>query len=1272
MAFNEAALAAKTLEKRISYMYTQDNLMKGGQIVPDVKRALDKFLTKGGKVYLTYNEADGMNYMPSELYDIMQNTVGLTGGKYTSNSSFGGKFMMRKNWMVRKDGQEIKVVGERASRPIGENDVLLDVNSLKTMYPQFLNTLKLSNATDSELRKGDAIEINLGLDTGEAAKMLSTISLHTALKGSAKKIEPSSQPVNLLSPYEQAITMAHIERSSTKNVEELISKVKWEDIVFAHRKHEGNIRSHINRRHGTGATFVAEKAHELRLGKKDRNDVQFYSDDDHLIRTSDKNRRTPGAEAHISTGALAEMGREYLKNNKKHMDTDEGVKNRLKSLVKFFAEVNDENWNFAIDKLRGSGVMRWRKDISAAQFEDMPDGEKYFDTTPVKNSRGEDIHKSILSNQEVFDNASWSMMYLLGGANGRDPENNKEDSGNGVILNVVPEQFGNHERSGNKKSLFAMNATRFPNQAVGQNTMVFIKGITLGGQGVQVKDNWYTKIMGGDWDGDTLQIIGINKSAMHKAVVGERRPFGSSDQEMIDGIFDWHYKANLVRRLQSGATIAGDPKDKGVGQNVGEAIEALSNASHTSGYMGIHSTQINDIAGETFREMFTEDIKTAGVDVVKERFDRFYVKDEAIEDMQYHTDLAIADTIMLNPVKGKVKLYGTIKNVQAGDNFTIKDRSGNKRNYKVTQGFIRKNNMYKPVISLLNMDDKDFGFRNVMSFEGPEINRLKFKEMSQLATSRLSMLSNGLMNNFNKVPGTIENIELKMLEVMPMFEEGLRPIDFMANKRMLNTGILNDQMGNVGVNNVKLGGLQYMAKKLDNVNETVSDLSRKLVTASKFGIGDFFRSKDGRTTGPVLEAFGQSYADDAAAFQANQMYSNNASRFIDNITKSIDMGASGYLSLDEYKAFRAVKKRQTDVSAAYLKVAALTDKYNSSLFSDEMTMSQLHPDVADVAKIFNKLNAKLRTSIVPKLQERADDALRTEMDFDNLEKLFIATNEVEVEEKGKKRVVEMNMGEELVHLTAIERSLDNFATGIGKEGGVTMYKALLNTTASIGKDINRTSDLLEQLRQDVNRENVQYSDVTLKNVNLKSQNKVKALLDEMGLDIEVRKSNNGIAQMAKILATSGGNKGIIEDNIRLLEENALFSRENQYTHALVNRKTRDELTLGALYDIFTKETYDDKSKNYAEKLSLMKALISNVSEGGQAAMKLYDLGATGSFITSYERALNNGMSPKYTKEDVVGFGMQRRKAIKQKLRIFDTATTEAVKSQVEVDKLSCE
>jgi len=1274
LTFGEAGLAAKTLSKRNSYLYAQNRYDNLGKLPNSVDTRLTKYLAKAKKnrarIYITAGLQDGTIYLDRDLTDITDVTKGDTGGKLTMNSSIGAKIMVDDNWEVRRSNQKLNIVGIEGLHDIKKEDVLLDLSSLKSIYPDFmkyLSTVKnITSTTKESLKKGNAIKLDIEIDSEEGKALLLALSHHTELKANAKKVEASTQSENLLTPWESALNRIHVKKSAEQSVDKLRKMTyQLDDMYNNQRLYEGIVRSSINRRYNTGATVVAKKMNKLRIGEQSRNDILLYEDNARLH--SDKYSqgfRNVGAETHIGTRTLAQQGREFLKNNK---FTDKNTKKRLQALTRVFSKINSDNFNDQITKLRDSGALSWKNTISDKDYANLKDYEqdKYFYATPVKDKNGNMIHKTRLSDDQVFSKAAWSFLYTLSGMEG------KTDNKNGVIARFASDKIGAHD-SGENKDLFAMNMTRFPNHNVGQNTMVFIKGITLGGNGAAIKDTWYTKIFGGDWDGDTLQILGINAHDLKGVVSGEDKVFGGNDQDVVDEIFNWHYKAYKSRTINSGATIKGDAGSyKGEGEDLGAPIAALSDARFIQGYYNVSRKEIDTIAKEEFYALFPP-IKTEGEDIVKQVYSTAYVSPD--RDIEHQESFTIIDPVMLATnhksftmedgtvlKRDIINAYGSIGDIKSTNGFDI-----GKSQYKLAAGKLKDGSV---TTMLLKLDSKDFGFKVVGMWNGSDkhgshsdfdnqarVVEALLKDQKDIDTDT-KVLDFMQQNLYRSIKGSNEDTIGKLMTSM-------------VGKRIVNIGILDEQMNSVGIDNVKHGGLYYMDKNLKDAGHAVGELARKIVVSTNNKIGSFDKFNN-----PILGSFTSKLEGEEGNTQ-NTKFAEGTVDFINNITSRIDKGDNGrHMNLEDFKLIKSVKKRQTKVNEVYLKVASLVDKYETDLFGKESVTSKLDTDISEVAYIFRAIKDQIKTTVIPSLNLRVDKELSGKLRTDNFGDLFTAT--VTQKDDQGKWIRTINYGSELMKLLSLEKTIGKYTSGMGISGGMKVYKTLLSLPASFGKDMLDPDTLIETLRQSVNNEDPRHSALMQKNVYIERANDVKAILEGMGIRLESRKGDNSILHAANLLAKSGGHKSImdtVQERIDMdrLQENTMYQRETQYRSALVDTKSGKELTTASFYDLISKLNMNKDDSNSTKKLLLIKHLIGNMSESGQALSKIYNMGGTMSFVDKYRAKLEDPAGVlKYSMKDVEEFHDSNRKGLTERTELLDTAISEMVRSQVETNKNVC-
>ena len=68
------------------------------------------------------------------------------------------------------------------------------------------------------------------------------------------------------------------------------------------------------------------------------------------------------------------------------------------------------------------------------------------------------------------------------------------------------------------QTIYTANMIRYPHQRVGQSFFCVINSITPRTIGFEIDDFYYRNILGGDYDGDVCQLIGVSKKALEKSM----------------------------------------------------------------------------------------------------------------------------------------------------------------------------------------------------------------------------------------------------------------------------------------------------------------------------------------------------------------------------------------------------------------------------------------------------------------------------------------------------------------------------------------------------------------------------------------------------------------------------------------------------------------------------------------------------------------------------------------------------------------------------------
>jgi len=1368
MVFNDAAINAKLLPKRISYMYAQNRLTRDGDIPTRLSAALDQaldtMLSEGGKMLLSFGNADGEVYVSKGVKSALDNTIGNSGGKWTSNAGFGAKIMANLIRDLVKSRTQLSIIGkgDNASdkmHTITKNDILFDLNSVKTLKPEFLKLLKLPDTSTS--KKGDAFEVNLPIGakgTNERKKMkklLASLSLHTALKADAKRVSPSLQSSNLLSPWEHALNRAHTFKSNEEIMTKLLaSGDNIQDLLLDPKRFEGKIKSIINQREGTGATYVARKYNELITNPVDGvGDTRLFASGADLLGEEFKGH--PAAnEGTISTSMLSTMGKEFYKNNKGILKGTP-VKSRLRDLVNFFSNIDEDNWNQKIEDSKAwekfekrnkdntdlyepemttavqkqnvafQDMSKEQREQATAELSELGErtwGEgskksdtfdtflgtmssnpklpvnavfaKFFDTGAGGMVKGKvlDVFNGTSSTstftkqiptgkfiakdnarQAFYDQEVYEMMHILSGYKGTDADGKDDMGDHGVVAAFDMKTIG-QDLYGRDKKIFAVNATRFPNHIVGQNSLVFLEGVTVGTGGINVKDNYYTKIFKGDWDGDTVQIMGINTNRLRGVKKGQDIVFGTTDAQILKSLFDWQYKALNYRKFQAGSILASQDGSKGVGEDIGGAIAGLSDAGFVAGLLDIDDTLISQVGRAQFDKIRDEKFNDI-VGPTQNKLDpKNLMEYNEISATGYDrgSEFVIMDNVLkaVQPGDKSITVHGTLIGTQAEDGFKVNLPSG-ERQYKLLLSWTTPDGSGKsiPVYTLAELDNADFGFNIKLSYQGAPVDESGKTEILTDFFTTNAIVKGLLKNGANNLPKTATDDSFDSIS-RELFEKsipsGFKQIKGIEGKRVVNTNILNDQINETGVENIKKGGLKYLfdntnsTKTQNRVKSTVSRMSRKVALASAFRISKF--STNGK---PMLSVFGDvkvtDYGDGNEQIKSSfeTRIVEHGHTYISRVLEGIEQNTSGkYMTLKEFNTIKGIKKRKTATTKDYLEVAALANKLKH-LIGTEETRSSLDPAVEEVLRLFTAIKDRFAASAMPAIEDRMAGDLKAKYESLNFNDLFAGSEEIK--DDNDKVVGTFNPGAELFHLLKLEDVFNNMVSAFGPKDGLQMYKGLLRSTARLGKDVKDVDQFLEILRFAMDNNDPRSSLVAEANVRFNTIGDVKDVLNSLGVTISESKTPKGISEMAAILTKTGGNRKSMKIIIDNMKSNTLFARENQYDMVLKDKDGK-ELSISDLYAKMVKADFGQKGKKHAGQMMLMKALMDNLSEAGQLGVSMQEKGATEVFISILDKRLKEDSNlPKYTLKDIQDISQQRQIAPKDK-SIFSTGISENVKS----------
>jgi len=1283
LTFNEAAVSAKTLQKRASYMYAQSNIMANGKLSNTLNAELDKYLAKmqadGGKIYLTNSRGDGHNYMSRFLTNIWQNTVGTSGGKYTNNTSYGAKFMIQENSELLKTGQQIQVVGYDRPRTIRETDILLDINSLKNMYPELLDMLMLNK----KQKKGNAIELNLGntydsngrllstaklVENGKvnavAKKIITDISLHTALNASVKKSDPSLQINNLGNDYDLAMSQSIVKQSVKANTDKLNKMMSTESLVADSKSIDGTFRSLTRRNAGMGGTVVASKYNSMKL-TGDKRDLQLYADGELFSPLKDKTSIRPGAESLLGSKYLAEIVREYLS----YGDLDSGLKKQAKALAIFLdsASYHGSDLKDATEVLQRSGVIpAFKKKITEKEYQSFV--KAGFDTD-VRFEKGSDgLYVNKLTDEEVFEKASLMALNIIGGKRRPSSTGKSMDTEDGFITALdITDKDLLKSNSKNRKTVFAMNLSRFPNHNEGQNTMVFIKGITLGGERLAVKDTWYTRVFGGDWDGDTLQIMAKNKSDLANAKVGDKSIFGETSEQIIGSIFDWHYKAMDTYLTEKGGTIIGD-KPGGKANNPGDTVTGLRNGRFMDGFIRLNNTMKNMIFNGSIEKL------RKNVTTKDEPGKTFEVNKIAIE---YDPDMrgSVNDMVIINRMMGntdnsnnKTVSHGAIKDIQSSDNFKIGGRT-----FKYQTGFIKDNDKYNSVDMLLELDDKDFGYHIVYASKGKQdeeysISKNNYSQVRRDATTHVVSMANQLLRDTFGSKDLGKDLDAELINVLSKSKD--TPLKGLIGRRAVNSGILNRQAQSVGVNNVKGYGLHYIAQQFGlNTSEIVSDLIKTVILSSELQIADI-NADTGLTRLNIMKYKGVNGtpAERANADIQKESFVKQTSSYIDDVVSHINDGANGtYMKSSEYEEVLNLRKNITANPREILRAISIIEKYESRLFSTERASSLIDPDIIVIAEFVKSIRDRYRPFIQKSLDYRADQGLKEKLGYDSRLGLFHFGTETEDTETG--RIDRINYYDQLLHMDSLEKTIESFMPARGRGGAMGWYKGLLKTPAVIGKNMASEDSFFNKLMNEINSETHTYNPGLTKSVEIGSIQEVKNILSDMGIEFKTRTIRTGFGAMFEDFVQSGGKKKYMRDQYNDLKDFDKQTSEAQYSLVFLDKKG-EPMRLEDLHGKLTAITYNKKDPKFNEKMLLISKLIGNLSDTSQIAMTLLDRGATTKMAEKYLASEEEFGSVRHSISDLDELKANRAKSINDRYGIFDDAISLRTAGIIETQKLN--
>lgn len=276
----------------------------------------------------------------------------------------------------------------------------------------------------------------------------------------------------------------------------------------------------------------------------------------------------------------------------------------------------------------------------------------------------------------------------------------------------------------NGSKAYSMVAVRYPMVGGTNFTAVKIKGFKNGSKGLSVQLGPYKELLGGDWDGDTVQLLEVDMDYFESL----RKAYGSNSiyKALEDNVVEMTASARLSK---ISANIIADPAAKDLA-NIGSVLAKVQKMKQLLPYIAMmhDGSTIKNIVGKAIHEAFNKKVDVQYIQTVSP--DKL-VEDAYYEKVQYGTETNVkylqdqSRFILLKEDNGILVPVGSLGGVRFGDNdlVVVKESNGN-RIYKRGEVFFTTiDDTNKPGFKRIIAASRDV--KNVISVTGDNFEQIK-------------------------------------------------------------------------------------------------------------------------------------------------------------------------------------------------------------------------------------------------------------------------------------------------------------------------------------------------------------------------------------------------------------------------------------------------------------------------------------------------------------------------------------------------------------------
>jgi hypothetical protein len=980
--FGDALIAEKGLiTKRSSYSNFSPYLTSEGEWINDDIRKVFTEMSNKHPVYFASLGGDGDCYFPREFLDKLSIVSGSTLGKLVSNATVGGMKINAAYSERLKDVVDLDqvVFTDQTGKVIQEgkqggmlkdqldNAIIIDVTAYKTMLPGLMEVL--------DSNRGNTFAKMNNVTPDKMSKFLASMTLHSAIETSAKKKGEFGYAVDTpMHELNSVQARAHALRASQMMGKDF--DLSYDDILDP-SKFAGTMRKKVSiAENNVSASAKVETWKELGLFDSRTIDEE----DNAALKEVFDGEDALFPSVHISSDLI----RSFMTNARSLVNPDHKCK--MTAYAKFWSDMTDRpddmivnidafrsgKWDDELEKRKTTLTMQgqWVDGVGFVvrdpkEIERLKLIEKSSDYYELRNGRFVNKKYSIVKDGVVSKEASYKALM----------DNMGKESLN-ILSDGDKAPFQRYTVG--KRNIIMANITRFPNQKVGQNFNAVIGGIHTRSYGLEVDDYYYQKILGGDYDGDAAQIIGLSGDNYREAL-SHVKGLEKSDTNVLKFMRDM-YVESILAEYNNPAQPISPSEYHGSYTQPGSFIAMLYEMQRIDSFFKVNGNDDRNCIKDVWQDRLTGEQgiyreTTEGQEVKKKVVDVsnwlntedngrkvvFFTGDSAYNNIKVsHT---LSDSIMSPHVKVNGDMFRTM---------VARDEAGQQIAYLIR--YTKEGDFITPdVVSTINID---------------------YATQQRMLTidSRIAV-ANSLME------AELRNIEEFTTEnrefggAYNVYNEKFGRPKFDGRMSFATKQMITDAANGIGVDNMKNNTLVYFLTKLSTSNNAnaMQDFISKIGIASNLAS---IITKD-----PKTNSVGYS----VGKISATLSYPNiNTAGFMDAVVNKfksvIDQGTAGYdfLSKDNFDKVKKLLTGVPDQNEFIDGFRALQGAlhYTSSSGRDNYVQAKLPLFYQVLIKKFESLLKGKSTGgaeIVQKVKSRIDSDLYSKLFGDNKLDLLMAS-----------------------------------------------------------------------------------------------------------------------------------------------------------------------------------------------------------------------------------------------------------------------------------------